>query len=519
MNDLHGYGGFTIGGYRLALPMGALREVAPLASLSPIPSPAPSLVGGLPLRDFVVPVLDLRRALGAPVVDLDRSTAAVVVLTHRGALLGLLAASITEVFDCETSSELQQDDSADAVAALARACLRHPGSRELTYVLDPDALARLPGVPWLRDPEPKRQTAAPRDVGMAPDANALEAAASRQILLMRCGSIGLAIDALAVHATIAVPAIEPSALAWGDCRGVIPYAGRRIAAIDLSSLCGEGRNAAGDPLAHAVVLRLPEGYVALLVSEVIDVVHAPTDDRCAKPALSLARPELFCGAVPSQALPAHAARRGDVVLDVFLALEARALACEPTVSTLARTNTNSTRDAAPAASPVLRDTRGEDDRRGVRGGRRMISFEVRHELAVPIDDVDEIFSFDPQKLSGKARGALLGTVTHRGAALSLVSTAHVLGCEPRATGFEASVLVVGKRERRVGFVVERLKSIEVAAWEPTLPAPSRITAPLDPRRLTRHLAQISSGGTDRLVPVLDLPSIAQALEATCAEPA
>lgn len=89
------YGGFRLGELQLAVPMNALREIVPCDTLVPLRGMPACVAGGLPRGNAVVPVLDLRSAMGQP---LGHATAATVLLVaHEGALLGLLAHDVTGV--------------------------------------------------------------------------------------------------------------------------------------------------------------------------------------------------------------------------------------------------------------------------------------------------------------------------------------------------------------------------------------------------------------------------------------
>ncbi|HPM41427.1 MAG TPA: chemotaxis protein CheW [bacterium] len=57
---------FEMGGERFGLEIGSVREVALLPEVTPVPSMPGWLVGVVNLRGEVVPVVDLRNALGAP---------------------------------------------------------------------------------------------------------------------------------------------------------------------------------------------------------------------------------------------------------------------------------------------------------------------------------------------------------------------------------------------------------------------------------------------------------------------
>jgi purine-binding chemotaxis protein CheW len=278
--EADGFGGFQRGHLHLALPMAALREVVPLGAVTPWPCPAPCVLGGLSLRGATVPVIDLLVALGG-----ERSAPAalpiVVILVHAGRILGLLADAVTGVFQCAPGG-LSRCGASDALAALlAGNILRQDGAGTVS-VLSPAALVQLHQLPLVDDPEPERAHLDHGDVGGAVN-TAVQGDAAMPVVLLRCGQLPLAIDAMAVYATVAHQQILPSVLARGHCKGVIDFAGSHIPALDLQAVCGFGPSDPDD-LAQAIVLRLEAGMVAMLVGEVIDVVRCAPGDVITVPA-------------------------------------------------------------------------------------------------------------------------------------------------------------------------------------------------------------------------------------------
>lgn len=89
------YGGFRLGGLQLAVPMDALREIVPCDTLVPLRGMAACIAGGIQRGQAVIPVVDLRSALGQPLGS--AAGASVLLVAHEGELLGLLAHDITGV--------------------------------------------------------------------------------------------------------------------------------------------------------------------------------------------------------------------------------------------------------------------------------------------------------------------------------------------------------------------------------------------------------------------------------------
>lgn len=115
------FGGFRLGGLPLALPMTALREVVPCTALQPLACPAACVIGGIALRGVLVPVVDLRLALGRPAAPPGPGSC-VIVMVEAGCILGLLADGVSGVFNARASavSRMQpHPQAADAPAAAA----------------------------------------------------------------------------------------------------------------------------------------------------------------------------------------------------------------------------------------------------------------------------------------------------------------------------------------------------------------------------------------------------------------
>ncbi len=89
------YGGFHLGELHLAVPMRALREIVPCDTLIPLRGMASCIAGGLQRGKAVVPVVDLRSALGQPLGNAQAAN--VLLVTHEGEQLGLLAHDVTGI--------------------------------------------------------------------------------------------------------------------------------------------------------------------------------------------------------------------------------------------------------------------------------------------------------------------------------------------------------------------------------------------------------------------------------------
>jgi len=499
--EADGFGGFQRGHLHLALPMAALREVVPLGALTPLPCPAPCVLGGLSLRGATVPVIDLLVALGG-----ERSAPAalpiVVILVHAGRILGLLADAVTGVFQCAPGG-LSRCGASDALAALlAGNILRQDGAGTVS-VLSPAALVQLHQLPLVDDPEPERAHLDHGDVGGAVN-TAVQGDAAMPVVLLRCGQLPLAIDAMAVYATVAHQQILPSVLARGHCKGVIDFAGSHIPALDLQAVCGFGPSDPDD-LAQAIVLRLEAGMVAMLVGEVIDVVRCAPGDVITVPAFALPQAALIAGALPTASLPAELLARLGASTPQFLLLQGDALKACAEVQGLSQTNT-------PGAGLAVANTSGRSISAGPQGS--MLTYALNGETATPLDQVSEILSYPPEAARFGSLGPMLGLVVNRGRSIPVLCLAQVSGSAQAPAEPPGHVLVVEAGGSPVGFAVATVRSIELADW----PAFNDIDSDTDATTATgplntRRLARVGAGNAERLLPVLDLRRLALQLQA------
>lgn len=530
MNDaaapMSGYGVLRLDGMALALPMVNLREVVPCTGLLPLPSAAPGLAGGIALRGVLVPVLDLRHLLGrAPATP-----ACVVVLVHDGHLLGLAADGVNGILAAEGLAlhPVQAEAASGALAAVFRASFRRPDDGTLVSLLDAPALFALPDVPRVADPEPARSAApiASAATGVATDTEAPDPEAAnpqaasatddgmRALLLVRCGARVLAVDALAVHATLDDPRPEPSSLAQGACRGVIHHLGARMPVVALTALAGLGDTEAGS-LRQAFIIDHAPGRVAYLVSEVLDVVRLPAAQVVPVPAFALARPDLVAGSLAFDVLPPDLARRCGALAGPRQVLvlggealrgdaEMRALASTLAAPPAAGASAGAKAAPGPAAS-------GSSPADGASSRRAMLVYQLGADVATPIDQVAEILPFRAEPSALPPAPHLLGLQIHRGRTIALLCLSHLVDLPAPCATADTSVLVVEHGGDALGFVVPALRSIESARWSPSLPSHTVAAGSLAAAAGTQHLAEVGEGDQRRLLRVLDLQALAAQL--------
>ena len=472
--EAHRYGGFEVGRLNLALPLHALREVLPRDALQDLPCPDNGVVGGLDLRGRMLPVISMHRMLGRPTPD--HEPGCVVVIGHEGRLVGLLSDSVSGIFDATDAHRANEPCPTDAPQDVLVGAVRRVDDGQLVSVLSPAVLTGLPGLPMCPDAQDTEPTSS-----SPPDDDT-----PRPTVLLRCGSMHFALDAMAVQTTLLAPPVMASPLAHGPCVGVIEHAGHWVAAVDLPALCGL-QALAPEQRRQAIVLQDAQGgRVALLIEAVLDVVPLPSRSAVAAPPFALPRPDLIPRVLAAQALPLD-----DTPAQHILFLAFAALAADPLIQALATTNTPSTstsqgRQAGPTSALVSsRDT--SQVRAPSTPQLTVLSYTAGSEFATPIDQVAEILPFQSTWQVQGTGDEAAHVVVHRDRAIGLVCLATMLGLPGPADHHGAFVLVVPTGANSVGFVVSRLTAIETTQGEYAVRGlgPSRSTSPAAPGRALR----------------------------------
>lgn len=474
--DAGTWGGVRIAGIDLALPLSVLREVVPGGELTALPSGQPGVIGALALRGASVPVVDLGAVLGRMA---DTTAALVLLVVHGERLLGLACQAVHGVFAAEAGSRVTPADGAEAPAGrLFDGSVRRADNGALVNLLSVEALAALPGLPWIADPEPRRRHE------IAPDE--AETAPRRALMLLHAGSVRLAIDAEAVETTLWQPVLDRSVLARGHCRGTLEVAGQRVGALDLVALCGlHDRDAA--PRGQAVVVRRPEGLAALLVERVVDIVPAAAEAIVHGRLVGLTGGPLFAGLYSDPRWGEH------------LLLDVEALGRQPELQTLAATNV--------AIGAGATAGRGTATAAATAGETTLLTLRLPHEVAVPIDQVDEVLPFGGVDAMFGPDAPLRRVQRLRGQVVPVLCLARLLGGHPGAAAPSAAVLVVRAGDGWIGFATPQMNSIEPCAWRRRLPAHEASGA------AAQEVVGVGAAGSQRTLRLVDLRSLAQALAA------
>lgn len=492
------FGVFSLATLQLALPLEALREVVPLSALSMLPCAASCVIGGIDLRGVLVPVVDLRVVIGLPAAGSEPRS--IVIMVFEGRLLGLLASGVVGVFECPDGGWSPMA-SRNAELPIFGGGFRRPDDETMVSVLSPVGLAGLRDVPMVensgRDPS-QLAVRGGQGGGLIADS---------YLMLVRTGSVPMALASESVHTTILHPEILNSPLTGGWCLGIIEHAGIKVPAVDLLALCGLGE-IANPWLTQAFLVQYPQGLVAFMVDQIIDVVRADARGLVPIPPGTLPGDALFAGALPMDSLPGVMAG-DDLQAGYFLMLDAGQLTRHRDLSGLGRMNTPVDGRADPSRQNAGADARLLAER------CQVLTYDLGFEVATPIDQIAEIL---PQaEESGIVFGPgsrAAGLVVSRGRAIPTFCLSTLMGLSGAERSPTASVLVVETETGCVGFNVPRLMTIDAAPLNrPDAPGVGRTPLPTLPEGSGARWspAMVGSGTAERMLSVLDLKHLAHTL--------
>lgn len=492
------HGVFTLGAMHLALPLEALREVVPCVDLQPLPCQPGWVVGGVDLRGALVPVIDLRRMFEQTCgVDEPES---IVIMTHAGRLLGMLVNSVSGVFSC-SAGQISRIEAMQGDAPVLCGSIQLPEHKALISMLSPAAIAAMPGMPMVIDPETHIRSAN-ADAPASGQPEASEQPGS--LLLLRSGGICLAIESRVIHTTLLNPAILPSVLTGGACQGVIEFAGWNIPVLDLAAYAGLP---VGDVhCSQAFVIAYGQGFVAFMVEEIVDVFSPLRVDCLPVPSQGVGNAALFAGALPASLLSAHLAGRGMEQPGFCLLLDHEVLAGGAALSGLASMSVPAAGDRnrddpqpLPAASPAAQRTR-----------QQVVTFDLGFEVATPIVQIVEIIPWDPERVLPAGEDEASGMLMSRGRMIPICCLCRRLGRGRPPLTHTAAILVVEVGGQCLGFLVPALLSIEEAVSQ-------AVDAPMLGKHALSGVAReavhwsvvwIGTGSDSRMVNMLQLIDLA-----------
>ena len=475
---------FALGEERLALPMSAVREIVRPLPLAPVPRAPELLLGLANLRGRVLPVLDLRRLVGAEPREPDDATR-VLVLEWRGSRLGLVVDAVRRVLEAAADALETARGAAAALATDVLAGVVRDGA-EVVQVLDLEALldGRLEEVsagtgegPVLEAGEGRHEGAAEADEG--------EDDGGEQLVAFRVGGQELALRIGEVREIVRLPErVEAVPGAGPHALGLMPLRGRTLPLVSLAALLGIEAAPPAEG-ARVLVTALPVGgrrlAVGLVVDAVREVLRVPETAREAVPAL-LARGGGL-GEI-GQICRLEGGRR------LVAVLEGGRLAALEALGEVAEANAEDA-DMDPESMHV--EAEAEDD-------VQLVVFRLDgEEYGLPVEVVREITRV-PERLSRVPRTPewVEGLVNLRGSALPVLDMRARFGLPRAARSERQRILVLDLDGARTGFVTDSVTEVLSVPRALVEAAPRLEEAQA---RLKGRVVNLAEGG--RMIVVLD----------------
>jgi purine-binding chemotaxis protein CheW len=487
------FGVFRLAGMQLALHQQALREVAPMGVLTPVPSECPSILGAISLRGLMVPVMDVRRLLEPDVAHPAAST--VVVIEWEGRVLGLAADSVVGVYVLP-AEKVHQVRPKDALLSVLQGGFERPDAGSLVSLLCVRSITRHAQLPMTTVTSATSASQAEHAGGSTAAVGLIEHRA--HLMLFRSHGVPMAVATRVVHTTISEPELVSTQFASGMFLGMMRFGESEIPAVQLGALCGL-QPVANASRPQAFVVKSEAGFVAFLVDSIIDVVQADAQQMAAIPRYAPLERGMFSGTLPQQAL----VEQRDDSTAFYLLLSEQALTADPRIKDLGHISARRHSSASVAG-------RGADDGSAFQDCGQMLIYHVGFEVATPLRQVVEILGWSPELAIEGLDGASL--IMSRGRPVPVFCLATLLGGtapEDGAAGFTTSVLLVADDGELVGFKVPRLVTIDRGRRAANRSEPSAALGASAVRSDRMDVVLVGLGADQRVLRHLDLVQLAR----------
>ena len=135
-----GFAVFRIREMEMAFPLNGLAEIIPYTNPTPVPKAPEAIVGLVPLKGDLVPVLDLHARLDIPGAEPGADTR-IVVFREKGSLFGIMVDELVEILRVSKSEVLDPPEIIQGMdTRFVRGIIRVPDSDRTPVVLDAGAL-------------------------------------------------------------------------------------------------------------------------------------------------------------------------------------------------------------------------------------------------------------------------------------------------------------------------------------------------------------------------------------------
>ena len=429
---------FRIGETMIGVDVGILSEVAHIQSLRPSAAKDDTMLGLIPIRGTLLPVVDPLERYTAG----NKKPAIVAVLALDGQATGLAVDEVAGLkrFPCGSLQTLGNRGARTLIAGTIYT------DDTLIHVLDAPAILS-------HDALPKAQVDLRKSI-------ATDRGHKTPLLSFEAGGVFLALEAATVVGTVPRQGIEDRTLARGAFLGTMSYFGRRLPILAANPVFGLGRQTLPDRF-ETVVLRFPDDrLLGLAVEKILHVSYRDAGDQ-------KALPKHVAGATRLIRAGISLSGRDSFVIDVEACLRDDALLAVAHLS-----------DPPKPPEPVtISDARVREETI-TREAARFILIEAGTRIAISITDIDgmrpppsasELIPTD-RRMPGFA-----GLFLAEGQPVPLVRLSEYLGCSAAPAAALERVFLTGDKDRRIGFLIDRVTGIAMSEWiarqEPRTDAP------------------------------------------------
>ncbi len=528
-----GFGCFDYAGMQLALPIETLREVIPMCHIEALPVQANYLVGGVNLRNVMVPVIDLALLFNRQ--SETRSDQCIFIVRYQNHIIGIKADRLDGLFFIDPNQLKPFSHLDETNKQFMLACVKHPDSGHLFNLLNVEKLFLLPNIAAAKENEvfddipsnsPQHNT-----VEIDHDDNIEE---TIHLILMRTGHIEIAVDTIDIQTTVSNPIIQSTPMAKDHFKCTIRYQSLNVPASGLFKLLELKTDI--EPK-ECFILLTQNGPIALLIESILEIIHIPKNKLSPLPKVGFKKLNFLKNILDNEYIPQAVKQKLLPKGFHHLVLNANQICADPTILDLAKTYCQ--KDNEYVAHKTIRKTISHPfENTEPQSGNQtytqenetlehigseselnhltLITFMTKREMACTIEQVLEVLPLDPRLIEDthQSNGVIRSVLTSRSRVIPVVDLTQLIhGSEGEFFSY-SSILLVEIDEQIIGFIVSKLNSIDNARQIPPIPLLSTSERPAyNPDQRTQNMAEIIEPNK-RLLPVVDLIACAKYILAT-----
>jgi purine-binding chemotaxis protein CheW len=438
---------FGVAGELFAVPLTLVHEIIRYPDIVRVPLGAPSLEGLGNLRGTVLPILSLRRMLGAADVEHDDATR-VVVLNADGRPVGLVVDRMANVVTAEPDRIESTEAIRSAIATdLLTGVIKNRDGESMVMILDTGMLIRreFPVVTELAAPN---DAATPAPAEAAGNRERAEQAAEIQLVSFAVAGQEYALPIEAVQEIVQIPpSVTTVPNSGAHVLGVMTLRNRLLPLVSLRRMFNLPDVALSESNKIVVVTLgngVSVGIVTDSVREVLRVSRSVID----------AMPEMLTRGGNSSDITSICRLAGGTRL-VSILSAARMFDVEEIRQLQSATDAGS-REAEQLAGEASADTTAVAD-----DEEQLVVFRVmQEEYAVPIESVQEIVRVPDELIRiPKTPDFIEGVVNLRGAVLPVLDQRRRFGLPAVERNDRQRIVVFAVRGMRTGFIVDSVSQV------------------------------------------------------------